>query len=133
MKKKVCSVCNEETYLWKSNPPTCKNCISKTPIKKQTEKQKIKKQERSESSKVMIGVFIDFYREHNTKCCEECGVKITELRTYNVHHVLPKHLYPELKNDTSNFMLLCQQCHSNWETLRKGDNIQKRYDELKNK
>jgi len=28
-KKKICSGCGKESFLWRSNPPTCKGCIGK--------------------------------------------------------------------------------------------------------
>lgn len=36
MKKKICSVCKDEHFLWKSKPPLCKSCARQyqQPIKK---------------------------------------------------------------------------------------------------
>jgi 5-methylcytosine-specific restriction endonuclease McrA len=38
--------------------------------------------------------------------CEACGVK-AEI----AHHILPYHLYPKLELDTSNLIVLCDECH----------------------
>lgn len=39
--KKICSVCGKEvSKLWRSSPPTCKNCIKYQPIKKISDKHK---------------------------------------------------------------------------------------------
>lgn len=40
MKLKICSICKGEVYLWKSNPPTCKNCCKPKPLNKISKKHK---------------------------------------------------------------------------------------------
>lgn len=39
-KKKLCSVCGNLEYLFRSNPPTCSKCVKKKPINKVSDKHK---------------------------------------------------------------------------------------------
>jgi hypothetical protein len=40
MKIKTCSICNKETYLWKSNPASCKDCWLKIKAQEQSSEPK---------------------------------------------------------------------------------------------
>ena len=124
---KICSVCLKPRKLFKSNPPTCGYCIPKKKIKPISKKGLVRKKEKTKTSLQMLKAFEEFYNNHPTKCCEETGIPIPVLHTYNVHHILPKQLYPKLKCNPENFMLLSEEAHSRWETLRIGENIQKKY------
>lgn len=42
------------------------------------------------------------------KSCQICGESMKPLE---VHHIYPKKMYPELEDDTSNMITLCQACH----------------------
>lgn len=44
------------------------------------------------------------------KGCELCGKYLTA-ETSELHHIKPQSLYPKLKYDPSNLMLLCHECH----------------------
>lgn len=50
------------------------------------------------------------------KKCEACSIKLPYyFSTLNVHHLLPKSKYKDVKLDSKYWMLLCQDCHSKWE------------------
>jgi len=42
--------------------------------------------------------------------CQVCGLK--DLEIVLVDHILPKSIYPELKNDPNNLQVLCPNCHT---------------------
>lgn len=44
------------------------------------------------------------------KGCELCGKYLTA-ETSELHHIKPISLYPQLKYEPSNLMLLCHDCH----------------------
>ena len=44
------------------------------------------------------------------KCCQVCGYNNTE--KLDIHHILPRSLYPNLKGDEKNLICLCPTCHS---------------------
>ena len=130
-KKKVCKVCNTEQFIFSKK--MCKSCSLKSGkrLRQVSDKQLVKiEKEKLERSEMLL-VFEQFYEKHITKSCGECGKSITELRTYNVHHLLEKRNYPEFKFDTDNLMLLCGDCHSTYETSFKGDKIIERLNNLK--
>jgi 5-methylcytosine-specific restriction endonuclease McrA len=132
-KKKLCKSCDTEQYIFSKG--LCKRCSVKPykKIKQVSDKQLVKIEGKKEDTKLMLLVFDQFYKKHLIKSCEQCGKKITELRTYNVHHLLEKRNYPEFKFDTNNLMLLCGDCHSTYETSLKGDKIIERLNNLKEK
>lgn len=47
---------------------------------------------------------------HEGKGCELCGKHLTA-QTSELHHIKPKALFPQLKYDPDNLMLLCHDCH----------------------
>lgn len=50
-------------------------------------------------------------RKINELCgCELCGKEL-DMRNSELHHIKPISLYPELKLDPENLMLLCHECH----------------------
>lgn len=89
----------------------------KKPIKKISEKGLIKRELKKEYTKTQFKLFQEFYDNHLEKTCFECNSKINELRSYNVHHCLPKAKYKEIALDSKYWLLLCLECHSKVETL----------------
>lgn len=132
-KKKICKECNTEQYIFSKG--LCKKCAAKS--YKKPKQVSSKQQEKLDKNKIdtelMKKCFQLFYKNHPTKCCEQCDKKITELRTYNVHHLLEKRNYLEYKFDLNNFMLLCADCHSTYESIMKGDKIIEQLNEIKEK
>ena len=47
---------------------------------------------------------------HEGKGCELCGKYLTA-QTSELHHIKPIALYPKLKYNPDNIMLLCHDCH----------------------
>ena len=48
--------------------------------------------------------------ESNGGCCPVCGLpcRIDEIQ---IHHILPVHRFPELKDDKRNMTVMCWRCH----------------------
>ena len=51
-------------------------------------------------------------KEFNYKCCK-CGKK----RNLESHHIYPKHLFPNMREDLDNALLLCVKCHDEMHAL----------------
>lgn len=52
--------------------------------------------------------------DQNKGRCELCGSNLVQSNGTvhaTIHHIKPVSLYPELKKDYSNLMLLCPKCH----------------------
>ena len=105
MLKKFCSICGKETYLFRSNPPTCKNCITKKPIKKVSDNKKeldVKyKKSKSEfiKEKLLLGI-------------NNCEVKspVCTMSVDGIHHKKGKST-EDLYLAHNNFMLCCNPCN----------------------
>ena len=105
MKKKFCTGCNQETFLWNSKLKLCKNCYQKSyskPIKKISEKHK-------ETLKEYKVVKEEFLKQYTT-----CQVKISPDCTYDkgiaIHHLQGKSS-KELYLDKNNFIACCNPCN----------------------
>jgi len=120
MKLKTCSVCNKETYLWKSKPASCKECwlkikaqeessgpkSYKTPKKKESRSYRIK----NASDKKLVElkeyrVVRDRYLADN-KVCEHPDCKNP---SEDLHHA--KGRVGKLLTDVRYFKALCRKCH----------------------
>jgi len=105
-KKKLCSLCGEYKILWKSFPPTCNSCKSKSSIKKVSDKHK----ETLKEYKVVREEFL----KQNPNCqlrLQGCSIHSTD-----VHHKLGKSS-SELYLNIKYWMSLCRNCHSIIEKL----------------
>ena len=120
MKLKTCSICNKETYLWKSNPPSCKDCWLKIKAQDQSSEPKSYKVTKKKES-----------RSYRIKSVSD--KKLTELKEYRVvrDRYLAEHKvceHPDCKNpsedlhhakgrvgslltDVRYFKALCRRCH----------------------
>lgn len=45
--------------------------------------------------------------------CSVCGKQL-DISTLSVHHIKPRHLYPELVYDLDNCECMCKQCHTEY-------------------
>lgn len=54
--------------------------------------------------------FIRLKKLHEGKGCELCGKHLTQADS-ELHHIKPLSLYPQLKYEPNNLMLLCHDCH----------------------
>jgi 5-methylcytosine-specific restriction endonuclease McrA len=45
------------------------------------------------------------------KHCKECGTSGSTGNRLTIHHIKPKFLYPQLVNEPTNLVVLCQHCH----------------------
>lgn len=50
-----------------------------------------------------------FNHEPHELSCEVCGKPISD-----IHHILGKGKYPELKNEITNLIGLCRECHEKY-------------------
>lgn len=119
MKLKTCSVCNKETYLWKSKPPSCKDCWLKIKAQEQSSEPKSykvskKKESRSYRIKSVSDKKLSELKEYRkkrdafmkaNKVCQfpECRELATDL-----HHKKSREYY---LCDESIFMALCRAHH----------------------
>lgn len=53
--------------------------------------------------------------------CSVCGKQL-DISTLSVHHIKPRHLYPELACDLDNCECMCKQCHTEYHRV---DNMAK--------
>ena len=51
------------------------------------------------------------YRTYVKDRCEWCGTKGSLFNQLNVHHFIPQHIAPELRNDPDNLVTLCRADH----------------------
>jgi hypothetical protein len=120
MKLKTCSTCNKETYLWKSNPPSCKECWLKIKAQEQSSEPKsyiVSKTKQSPAYRIKsvstkklaelkeYRVVRDGYLDTH-KLCEhpECSNPSEDL-----HHA--KGRVGSLLTDVRYFKALCRKCH----------------------
>lgn len=88
-KKKLCSGCNSLQYLWKSNPPTCKNCEGKrlSSITKEIKRVPIKSKPKARVNGKPAHTAIYYakmgYGDADFVCSELSG-----LRSNDLHHIL---------------------------------------------
>jgi hypothetical protein len=123
-KEKMCRCgCNQMGYYWKSgylkghHPDD-----TKKPIKKVSEKGKVKMKESNNYYRMAIGINIV---KNKGKCiCEECGEEILYPVGANVSHIISKGANPALYTNMLNHKILCVKHHQMWETGdRKSMNI----------
>ena len=70
-------------------------------------------------------------------CCECCGnTPKSSGKPLHIDHIKPKSIYPELKNELSNFQVLCADCNigkgnwdeTNWREQRAGEDADEQLD-----
>lgn len=121
--------CRSHLYmLGEVKPP-----LKRRSLRKISEKQKVKNEEKALKTKELHTKFQEFYNSHPTKKCEQCGVAIRTCNSINMHHLLPKSIekYKKVSLDDRFWILLCSSCHSTWELSYKGSEIAKRTIEAK--
>jgi hypothetical protein len=105
VKEKTCSICGQKRSLWRSNPPTCKNCVQRKKIAQTSEKRKITLKSYSNQRK-------DFLQK-NAVCklkLSRCTSKATV-----IHHTKGKSS-EELYLDEKFWMASCWNCNLDVET-----------------
>lgn len=122
MKKKICSSCGIECFLWKSTPKLCKSCALKNstpigeftmtsnktlqstktfkPINKQSDKEK----KRQAQYKLVRA----YYISGHPNC--EAQLNGCTLESTDIHHQKGK--IGKLLIDMNFFVALCRSCHS---------------------
>jgi len=123
-KKKICSECGEEAFLWKSNPKLCRPCSQKILASTTTvdgAKKLTSMSLAKVSSKGMIQIKKDeaFYNEiwnERPHVCEECGIHLGDYsQKIFFSHIISKGSHQELRHNKLNINVLCGICHSAWE------------------
>ncbi len=120
MKLKTCSVCNKETYLWKSKPASCKECWLKIKAQEQSSGPKsYKTTEKKESRLYRIKSVSDKklielkeYRKKRDaymKANPICQFPSCTLKSEDLHHV--KGRVGALLTDERHFKALCRSHH----------------------
>lgn len=59
-----------------------------------------------------------FYHKHSGKVavCEECGRKLYETLPINIAHILPKAIFKSVATNDNNFIYLCWEHHSQFDS-----------------
>lgn len=104
-KLKTCSICERESKLWKSNPPTCKGCMKRTPIKVNTTKRQQAIDVGNSYYKDAINANIE--RNGGVCKCDKCSVVINYPIGRNVSHILGKGARSKLYLHPLNHFILC--------------------------
>lgn len=135
-----------EAYIYKNieGKKYCKSCTFKlepqkpifkiTAIRKVSDKQKIKIEEKKEllekdkefymsvwrsrfMSKCYDG-FLEDWIYHTAPRCQCCSYILPkEPNLMFFHHILEKRNYPELRHTPENIAILCTNCHNRYETM----------------
>jgi hypothetical protein len=119
LKKKLCKCgCNQMGYYWKSgylkghHPDD-----TKKPIKKVSEKGKVKMKESNNYYRMAIGINIV---KNKGKCiCEECGEEILSPCGRNCSHIVGAGANKSLYHDIINHKILCLKCENIWTNMDK--------------
>lgn len=59
----------------------------------------------------ILTAFARPYGTYRKAQCEWCRTTGNILNQLNVHHFTPQHIAPELKDEPTNLVTLCRQCH----------------------
>ncbi|MEL7124527.1 MAG: hypothetical protein AAFO07_34155 [Bacteroidota bacterium] len=124
-KKKICKTCETETYIFSKGE--CKSCAQKryavkaqdnrskkkpTSIKRTPTKKQV--QRKIDELEVMIKVWEE-NEDIDGRCgCSECGKSLTFDRTYCAH-ILSKGAFPQFRTNPDNIIILCLECHTNFD------------------
>ena len=97
-KKKICSSCNNLSYIWSKN--MCKNCFQKSKTKT------------VKNHSDLHEWFLTIWKERK-HYCESCNKWLGDIpSTIFFDHLLEKSIYPELTFSKENIFLCCSDCHS---------------------
>ena len=119
-KKKICKSCNIETYIFSRGE--CKSCAQKRyakklkpkrrPISKAPTKRHVKR--KKEELDVMLEVW-EANADIDNRCqCSECGKSLEFDRTHCAH-ILSKGAFPSLRSNPENIIILCFECHQQFD------------------
>jgi len=59
--------------------------------------------------------YLKCWDSHETHFCQECGTELKQFNPVHISHVLSKKAFPEHKNDVRNHILMCFDCHQEYE------------------
>lgn len=112
-------------FIWKKHEGKryCKVCSYKiekksTTINKVSEKQKEVLKKKKENTVLLHKIMYEWWKLFgNRKQCWNCSqILPSEFSTINIHHLLPKSKYKDVDKCTDYFYLICNTCHSEFET-----------------
>ena len=136
MKKKQCKQDGcDSSFIWSKG--YCRyHYLKEFPskgIRKETPNSIKKRGEKKEYTLKQTELFLQFYKEHSTKKCFECGCNVDGKSSGNFHHFLEKGIrkYKKYALEIWNLGLVCLSCHSSWHMSGKGENIKNKTEELK--
>lgn len=107
-KLKKCKSCGADRHIFSKG--VCKFCWAKSYNPPQ--KKEVKSSNKTQFS---ITQFFDYHIK-NCKQCEECNSKIYNADIRNIAHILPKRIFTSVKTNHWNFIHLCWQCHSDFDS-----------------
>jgi hypothetical protein len=85
--------------------------LKRTPIKKVSDKGKIKKLDKKALIQTDMLFYLTEIWEKQTPICFETGMIITEPKTFNFHHLLEKAKYPQYRHKRWNIVLVTWETH----------------------
>lgn len=115
---------SHSAFIWKKikGIPYCKVCTYKVegvkfapkkPIKKVSDKQKIKNQEKKEQTRLRHEMFRDIWSKLNRRNCWSCGKYLgDEPLSIYFDHLIEKSKHPELDLVEENIYICCENCHT---------------------
>lgn len=110
-KKKPCSICFKESYIWSKG--RCKPCSVKSygTLKKVSEKGLNKKQEKKELLREDFRFYLSVWKERKHSCVI-CDKYLGETPlTWMFHHLLEKSKHPQFRHTKDNIAIVCLTCH----------------------
>lgn len=130
VKQKTCAGWGNQkphsAFIWKriDGIPYCKICASKIEkipnfsnkkaIKKISEKQKIKNQDKKEKTILRHEMFLNIWKKLKNKNCWSCNKYLgKEPSPAFFDHLIEKSKHPELDLVEENIFICCENCHAN--------------------
>jgi hypothetical protein len=87
-KKKLCSVCQTEQFLWRSSPPTCRECAQSIAVKNVSEKMrfpiKVKPKPTVNGMQIYMALYMAKFGYGNTDFIPS---ELSGSRAVDVHHI----------------------------------------------
>jgi uncharacterized protein with PIN domain len=83
-------------------------------------------------SKTLEDYYLDHFKNiYTPNCCENCDKEIYKLNSSNIAHILPKSKFPSVALEYYNYLLLCGNCHSTFDSSFKKASTMKCFEKAK--
>ena len=123
-KIKECKGCNKEKEIFYVKGQLCLFCNINRNRKKWVKASEDRLKNTPIGREKMQTLYRKFWDDSPKKECYECGCKLTEFRSWNVNHIIQKHLWKkylpaDIVHDYKYIRLVCLQCHSSYDNGNK--------------